>query len=74
MQLAGGEAPDRKLCVSCALTRTRPSDADTKAMAAFADAEKAKRRLIAELVELKLPIVGRDEDPELRLGVRPALQ
>ena len=37
------------LCASCALTRTRPNDTDTKAMAAFAAAEKAKRRLIAEL-------------------------
>jgi hypothetical protein len=57
------KGPIRKLCTSCALTRTRPNDADIKALAAFADAEKAKRRLIAELYELKLPIVGRDEDP-----------
>ena len=56
-------APVRKLCTSCALTRTRPNDADTKALAAFAVAERAKRRMIAELVEMKLPIVGRDEDP-----------
>ena len=52
--------PVAPLCASCALTRTRPNDTDTKALAAFASAEKAKRRLIAELVELKLPIVGRD--------------
>ena len=58
----------RLLCRSCALTRTRPNDADTKAMAAFAAAEKAKRRLVAELVELKLPIVGRDEDPQYGLA------
>src|SRR6201999_4323193 len=31
-------------------------------------AEKAKRRLIAELHELKLPIIGRDEDPEYGLA------
>ena len=68
MQLAGREGPRRRLCASCALTRTRPNDADAKALAAFADAEKAKRRLIAELVELKLPIVGRDEDPEYGLA------
>ncbi len=37
-------------------------------MAAFAEAEKAKRRLIVELDELKLPIVGRDEDPEYGLA------
>ena len=56
--------PVRQLCSSCALTRTRPDDADLKALAAFADAEKAKRRLVAELTELKLPIVGRDQDPD----------
>jgi hypothetical protein len=61
-------APTRRLCTSCALTRTRPNDSDTKAMSAFADAEKAKRRLIAELHELKLPIVGRDEDPDFGLA------
>lgn len=54
--------PAGQLCASCELTRTRPADADHKAMSAFADAEKAKRRLIVELNELKLPIVGRDED------------
>jgi hypothetical protein len=58
----------RLLCRSCALTRTRPNDGDTKAMAAFAAAEKAKRRLIVELYELKLPIVGRDEDPQYGLA------
>ena len=56
------------LCASCQLTRTRPNDADTDAMAAFAVAEKAKRRLIVELVDLKLPIVGRDEDPQYGLA------
>jgi hypothetical protein len=56
------------LCTSCALTRTRPNDADTVAMTAFAAAEQAKRRLIAELVDLKLPIVGRDTDAEYGLA------
>jgi hypothetical protein len=62
------KGPIRQLCASCRLTRTRPNDADTKALAAFAAAEKAKRRLIAELHELKLPIVGRDQDPEYGLA------
>jgi hypothetical protein len=62
------KSPNRKLCASCTLTRTRPNDTDTKAMAAFADAEKAKRRLIAELVDLKLPIVGRDQDPDFGMA------
>jgi hypothetical protein len=52
------KGPVARLCTSCALTRTRPNDADTKALAAFAAAEKAKRRLIAELHELKLPMDG----------------
>ncbi|EUA32666.1 hypothetical protein I553_10236 [Mycobacterium xenopi 4042] len=51
------------LCASCKLTRCRPNDSDTKALAAFARAERAKRRLIVELYELKLPIIGRDRDP-----------
>jgi hypothetical protein len=50
------------------LTRTRPKSADIKALAAFAGSEKAKRRLIAELFELKVPIVGRDEDPDYGLA------
>jgi hypothetical protein len=62
------KAPVQKLCTSCRLTRTRPPDDDTKALAAFAVAERAKRRLLAELMELKLPIVGRDEDPDLGLA------
>jgi len=57
------KGPVGQLCASCALTRTRPNDADTTDLAAFAAAERAKRRLIAELHELKLPVVGRDEDP-----------
>ena len=61
-------AATRKLCMACALTRTRPDDTETKALASFADAERAKRRLIVELFELKLPIVGRDEDPQYGLA------
>ena len=57
-----------RLCESCALTTVRPNDADTAGLAEFARAEAAKRRLIAELQELKLPIVGRDEDPDQGLA------
>ncbi|WP_336084920.1 zinc-binding metallopeptidase family protein [Nocardia sp. SSK8] len=56
-------APGPKLCASCRLTRTRPNDADIAGLAAFAEAEAAKRRLIFELVELGLPIVDRVADP-----------
>jgi hypothetical protein len=59
-----------RLCASCALTVERPNDADTAGLAAFAEAEAAKRRLIVELHELKLPIVGRDRDPDYGLGFR----
>ncbi len=56
------------LCASCRLTRTRPSDADAVGMTAFAVAENAKRRLVAQLMELRLPIVGRDQDPQFGLA------
>ncbi len=62
------KGPVVQLCTSCALTRTRPNDSDTTALAAFAVAEKAKRRMVAELHELKLPIVGRAEDPDYGLA------
>ena len=62
------EAGPDQLCRSCRLTRRRPNDTDTASMAAFASAEKAKRRLVAELVDLKLPIVGRAEDPQYGLA------
>jgi hypothetical protein len=62
------KAPFPKMCTACALTRTRPNDSATRAMAAFAAAERAKRRLVVELFELKLPIVGRDEDPQYGLA------
>ena len=58
------------LCASCALTIERPNDADTAGLAEFARAEAAKRRLIAELHELRLPIVGRDQDPDYGLAFR----
>jgi hypothetical protein len=58
------------LCGSCALTIERPNDADTAGLTEFARAEAAKRRLVAELHELKLPIVGRDQDPDYGLAFR----
>lgn len=56
------------LCVACRLTRTRPNDSDVDGMAKFAVAENAKRRLIAELMELRLPIVNRTQDPAFGLA------
>lgn len=46
------------LCGTCLLTRTRPADTDTHAMAAFADTEAAKRRLVFQLDELGLTTDG----------------
>jgi hypothetical protein len=45
-----------RLCAACALTRTRPSDADHEGLSALAAAEAAKRRLLFELAELGLPV------------------
>jgi hypothetical protein len=47
---------DEALCRSCRLTRTRPPDEDAGGMRAFAEAEKWKRRLIFQLLDLPLPI------------------
>jgi hypothetical protein len=48
------------LCRSCRLTRTRPNDGDAAGLAALAQAEAAKRRLVFQLLELGLA-VGDDE-------------
>lgn len=58
------------LCESCALTIERPNDTDKVGLAEFARAEAAKRRLVAELHELNLPIIGRDQDPDYGLAFR----
>ncbi len=47
-----------ELCASCVLTRTRPNDDDDAALGGFAAAEAAKRRLLFELFDLELPVVG----------------
>lgn len=45
-----------ELCRSCALTRTRPSDADADGIADLSEAEAAKRWLLFGLLELGLPV------------------
>ena len=40
---------------------------DSAALNAFAEAEQAKRRLLVELFELKLPLVTREQDPDCGL-------
>ena len=55
---------DGELCASCALTRVRPNDADEDGLGGFATAEAAKRRLLFELADIGLPIVGRREQDD----------
>ena len=64
--LLDASSPDT-LCESCALTSVRPNDDDVDALIAFADAESAKRRLIAQLDAIGLPIVPRTVDPDAGL-------
>ncbi|HEY5188415.1 MAG TPA: putative zinc-binding metallopeptidase [Solirubrobacteraceae bacterium] len=52
--------PDR-LCRSCELTRTRPGDHDANGLVRFAAAEVAKRRVMMQLLELRLPGVAPGE-------------
>jgi hypothetical protein len=49
-----------ELCRSCELTRTRPSDYDLHGLARFASTEAAKRRVVMQLLELRLPGVTPD--------------
>jgi hypothetical protein len=46
------------LCCSCALTRTRPRDGDAAGLEALVVAERAKRRVLVQLMELGLPGIG----------------
>lgn len=52
------------LCRSCALTRTRPADGDQAGRAWFVEAEAAKRRLVVQLLDLGLPVVGFRQSPD----------
>lgn len=49
-------------CASCRLTRTRPADDDPEALAAWADAEASKRRLLFQLFDQHMPVDGRSAD------------
>ena len=52
------------LCPSCVLTRTRPPDGDVEARQRFVEAEAAKRRLVAQLYDLGLPIISFEDHDE----------
>ncbi|MBV9829968.1 MAG: putative zinc-binding metallopeptidase [Marmoricola sp.] len=51
-------------CLSCDLTRTRPSDDDAEGMAAYPPAERAKRQLVFQLEGLGLPVVPKSVDED----------
>ncbi|WP_261566612.1 zinc-binding metallopeptidase family protein [Frankia gtarii] len=55
-------ASSGELCVCCRLTRTRPADTDPVGKTQFKRAEAAKRRLVAQLLELGLPVVSGVDD------------
>ncbi|WP_101831695.1 zinc-binding metallopeptidase family protein, partial [Frankia canadensis] len=59
--------PD-ELCACCRLTRTRPADTDEVGRERFARAEAAKRRLVAQLLDLGLPVTSQLDDPERGLA------
>ena len=56
------------LCVSCRLTRVLPNLELPGKLEAWAKLETAKRRLIYSLLELKLPLLSRQQDAEKGLA------
>ena len=52
------------LCISCRLTRVIPDLERSENRHAWYRLEVAKRRLIFTLLQLRLPIVSRDDDPD----------
>ena len=57
-----------ELCESCRLTELAPTLRHDGDLAAFAKAEAAKRRLVYQLLDLRLPIVSREQDEKLGLS------
>lgn len=55
-------------CLSCRLTANRPPLKDHEYREAFTKAEISKRRLIYQLLQLQLPIISKEEDPEAGLS------
>ncbi|HTW11018.1 MAG TPA: putative zinc-binding metallopeptidase [Acidimicrobiales bacterium] len=55
-------------CLSCRLTSKLPPLKDREFREAFTKAEMAKRRLVYQLVQLKLPIVSRADEPAAGLS------
>jgi hypothetical protein len=53
------------LCRSCRLTRTRPAYGNDLSQSEFVQAEAAKRRLVFQLLELRLPVRSFQENEEM---------
>ena len=51
------------LCLCCSLNRTIPNKGDPEAVAGWQKIEAAKRRLIYELLDLKLPVQSKIQSP-----------
>ncbi len=66
-QAPGAEAP---YCRSCQLTELIPDLSDAANRAAWAEIERAKRRLLYTLYALELPVVSRAEQPERGVAFR----
>ncbi len=58
----------RAVCISCALTQGDPPSPSDPMAGPFATAEMAKRRLVAQLLDLGLPFTPREQDFERGLG------
>jgi hypothetical protein len=57
-----------RLCVSCRLNKVIPNLSEPRHLELWYEIEKAKRRLVHTLLELGLPIVGKDSDKERGLA------
>jgi hypothetical protein len=59
---------DDTLCRACRLNRVVPDLSNPENLALWAETEKAKRRLIYTLDQLRLPLVSHDADPKTGLA------
>src|SRR5690606_14445322 len=57
------EEDTRRYCASCRLNHIIPNLGDKENIKLWHRIELAKRRLLYTLRELRLPIIGRDQDP-----------
>lgn len=65
---AVNEQDEHELCLSCRLTTVSPDPSNAEHQRNWFTLEAAKRRLIYSLLELSLPLVPRNEDPERGLA------